>query len=68
MVRYRRAVLKVGSSTLPLTTQFKGLIGLLHLRDTYLIETAWGPRYADDELRQARAAARETVFATVPAA
>jgi hypothetical protein len=30
---------------------------LLHLRDTYPIETAWAPQYVGDELRQARAAA-----------
>jgi conjugative relaxase-like TrwC/TraI family protein len=30
---------------------------LLHLRDTYPIETAWTPRYVGDELRQVRAAA-----------
>jgi hypothetical protein len=30
---------------------------LLHLRDTYPIETAWAPPYVGDELRQARAAA-----------
>jgi hypothetical protein len=30
---------------------------LLHLRDTYPVETAWAPRYVGDELRQARAAA-----------
>jgi hypothetical protein len=30
---------------------------LLHLRDTYPIETAWAPRYVGDELRQVRAAA-----------
>jgi conjugative relaxase-like TrwC/TraI family protein len=30
---------------------------LLHLRDTYPIETAWAPRYVQDELRQVRAAA-----------
>ncbi len=30
---------------------------LLHLRDTYLLETAWAPRYVGDELRQVRAAA-----------
>ena len=29
---------------------------LLHLRDTYPIETAWAPRYVGDELRQVRAA------------
>jgi conjugative relaxase-like TrwC/TraI family protein len=32
---------------------------LLHLRDTYPIETAWAPQYVADELRQVRAAARE---------
>ena len=30
---------------------------LLHLRDTYPIETAWAPAYVGDELRQVRAAA-----------
>jgi conjugative relaxase-like TrwC/TraI family protein len=30
---------------------------LLHLRDTYPVETAWAPRYVGDELRQLRAAA-----------
>jgi conjugative relaxase-like TrwC/TraI family protein len=30
---------------------------LLHLRDTYPVETAWAPRYVGDELRQVRAAA-----------
>ena len=30
---------------------------LLHLRDTYPIETAWAPRWVGDELRQVRAAA-----------
>jgi conjugative relaxase-like TrwC/TraI family protein len=30
---------------------------LLHLRDTYPVETAWAPPYVGDELRQARAAA-----------
>ena len=30
---------------------------LLHLRDTYPIETGWAPRYVGDELRQVRAAA-----------
>jgi len=29
---------------------------LLHLRDTYPIETAWAPRYVGDELSQARTA------------
>jgi hypothetical protein len=30
---------------------------LLHLRDTYPVETGWAPRYVGDELRQVRAAA-----------
>jgi hypothetical protein len=30
---------------------------LLHLRDTYPIETAWAPQYVGDELRQVRTAA-----------
>jgi hypothetical protein len=30
---------------------------LLHLRDTYPIETAWAPQYVGDELRQVRDAA-----------
>ena len=30
---------------------------LLHLRDTYPIETAWAPQWVGDELRQVRAAA-----------
>jgi excisionase family DNA binding protein len=30
---------------------------LLHLRDTYPIETAWAPQCVGDELRQVRAAA-----------
>ncbi len=36
---------------------------LLHLRDTYPIETAWAPRYVGDELRQVRAAAWEARLA-----
>ena len=36
---------------------------LLHLRDTYPIETAWAPQYVGDELRQVRAAAREARLA-----
>jgi AAA domain/TrwC relaxase len=36
---------------------------LLHLRDTYPIETAWAPRYVADELRQVRAAAFEARLA-----
>jgi hypothetical protein len=30
---------------------------LLHVRDTYPVETAWAPQYVGDELRQVRAAA-----------
>ncbi len=29
---------------------------LLHLRDTYTVETAWAPRYVGDQLQQVRAA------------
>ncbi len=36
---------------------------LLHLRDSYPIETAWAPQYVGDELRQVRAAAREARLA-----
>ena len=36
---------------------------LLHLRDTYPVETAWAPQYVGDELRQVRAAAREARLA-----
>jgi hypothetical protein len=36
---------------------------LLHLRDTYPIETAWAPQYVGDELRQVRAAAWEARLA-----
>ena len=32
---------------------------LLHLRDTYPVETAWAPQHVGDELRQVRAAAWE---------
>jgi hypothetical protein len=32
---------------------------LLHLRDTYPVETAWAPQWVGDELRQVRAAAWE---------
>jgi len=32
---------------------------LLHLRDTYPVETAWAPWWVGDELRQVRAAARD---------
>jgi hypothetical protein len=30
---------------------------LLHLRDTYPVETAWAPQWVGDELRQVRDAA-----------
>jgi hypothetical protein len=36
---------------------------LLHLRDTYPIETAWAPKWVGDELRQVRAAARDAYLA-----
>ena len=36
---------------------------LLHLRDTYPLETAWAPRWVGDELRQVRAAAWEARLA-----
>jgi hypothetical protein len=41
---------------------------LLHLRDTYPVETAWAPRYVGDELRQVRAAALEARLAGLRAA
>ena len=40
---------------------------LLHLRDTYPIETAWAPRYVGDELRQVRAAAWNARLASIRA-
>ena len=41
---------------------------LLHLRDTYPIETGWAPRYVGDELRQVRAAAWDARLAGLRAA
>jgi AAA domain len=41
---------------------------LLHLRDTYPVETVWAPQYVGDELRQVRAAAREARLAGLRAA
>ena len=41
---------------------------LLHLRDTYPVETAWAPRYVRDELRQVRAAAWDARLAGLRAA
>ena len=40
---------------------------LLHLRDTYPIETAWAPPWVGDELRQARAGARDAHLAALRA-
>ena len=40
---------------------------LLHLRDTYPLETAWAPQYVGDELRQVRAAAWNTHLAALRA-
>jgi hypothetical protein len=41
---------------------------LLHLRDTYPVETAWAPLYVGDELRQVRAAAWDARLAGLRAA
>jgi len=41
---------------------------LLHLRDTYPVETAWAPRYVGDELRQVRAAAWDARLSCLRAA
>ena len=40
---------------------------LLHLRDTYPVETAWAPQWVGDELRQVRAGAREARLAAARA-
>jgi len=40
---------------------------LLHLRDTYPIETAWAPRWVGDELRQVRASAWRARLASLRA-
>ena len=40
---------------------------LLHLRDTYPVETAWAPPWVGDELRQVRGGAREADLATARA-
>ena len=40
---------------------------LLHLRDTYPIETAWAPQYVGDELRQVRTGARQARLAAIRA-
>ena len=41
---------------------------LLHLRDTYPLETAWAPQYVGDELRQVRAAAWDARLTALRAA
>ena len=41
---------------------------LLHLRDTYPIETAWAPQYVGDQLRRVRAAASDAHLAGLRAA
>ena len=41
---------------------------LLHLRDTYPIETAWAPQYVGQELRQVRAAAWDARLSALRAA
>jgi len=41
---------------------------LLHLRDTYPVETAWAPQYVGGELRQVRAAAWDARLAGLRAA
>jgi hypothetical protein len=41
---------------------------LLHLRDTYPIETGWAPQWTGDELRQVRTGATEARLAAVRAA
>jgi len=38
---------------------------LIHLRDTYPIETAWAPPWVGDQLRQARTGAREARLAAL---
>ena len=40
---------------------------LLHLRDTYPLETAWAPRWVGDELRQVRLAAFEARLTVIRA-
>jgi conjugative relaxase-like TrwC/TraI family protein len=40
---------------------------LLHLRDTYPIETAWAPAWAGDELRQVRTGAQEARLTAIRA-
>jgi hypothetical protein len=40
---------------------------LLHLRDTYPVETAWAPKWVGDELRQVRLGGREARLAAIRA-
>src|SRR5215469_8524547 len=40
---------------------------LLHLRDTYPVETAWAPQWVGDELRQVRLGAQEARLAAIRA-
>jgi hypothetical protein len=40
---------------------------LLHMRDTYPIETAWAPKWVGDELRQVRLGAQEARLAAIRA-
>jgi hypothetical protein len=40
---------------------------LLHLRDTYPIETAWAPKWVGDELRQVRLGTQEARLASIRA-
>jgi len=40
---------------------------LLHMRDTYPIETAWAPKWVGDELRQVRGGAEEAHLAAIRA-
>ncbi len=40
---------------------------LLHMRDTYPVETAWAPKWVGDELRQVRGGAEEAHLAAVRA-
>jgi hypothetical protein len=40
---------------------------LLHMRDTYPVETAWAPKWVGDELRQVRGGAEEAHHATLRA-
>ena len=46
---------------------FRGMADavLIHLRDTYPIETAWAPPWVGDQLRQARTGAREARLAAL---